>query len=93
MPASVPRSNKEYRTLVRIAKSLINERGVKEFSDFFMEGQYFIDLWTAHIILDFGNADQELREECVKVIRKYSESRLDERLAREEASWLKARSL
>jgi len=76
----------DYKALIEVGKKCIREIGILEFSYFFQEGQYLIELWTAHIIIEYGNTD--LKEQCVKIIKKYSNGILDIKVANEEKAWI-----
>ena len=43
-----------------------------------MEGQYFIQLWTAHLILEYGQPDLKLKKRCMDEIIKYSDNPVHE---------------
>ncbi len=54
-----------------------------------MEGQYLVQLWTVHFILEYGTLDQELTKVCLEEIEKYSEIELLPVVAIQEKDWLK----
>lgn len=56
------RDKQEYKTLVEIAQSYFDRGLDEEFSNNFMEGQYLIPLWTAHLILEYGKPTNQLIE-------------------------------
>jgi len=78
----------EYKRLIDIGKKCIKEIGILEFSYFFQESQYFIELWTAHIIFEHGDSNANLKEQSVKIIKKYSNSTLNIKIADEEKTWI-----
>ena len=78
-----------YKILVEIAKTYFNEGKTDSFAEYMMEGQYFIQLWTAHLILDFCKPNQRTKDICLSEIRKYSNSTLDPAVAEQEKEWLK----
>jgi len=55
-----------------------------------MEGQYFIQLWTAHLILEYGHPDLELKNRCLDEIIKYADNSLAPRVATQEKQWLES---
>ena len=61
-----------YKKIKDIALKYFNEGKIEEFSDFFLEPQYNTDLWTAHLILDYANPNQILKEKALEIIKKYS---------------------
>lgn len=87
---SISRSLSDYQTLVDIAKIYFKKDQQRDFSQFFMEGQYLIDLWTAHLILEYGQPDNDLKKESLEIIKSYSKTPLDESLANEEKVFLES---
>ena len=87
-------SNKEsrhkegYQRLVAIAKEYFSNNEYGKFAGFFQEGQYFIALWAAHLILEYGTGVQEINIAALNVIKKYSDNPLAEDVANEEKQWL-----
>jgi hypothetical protein len=77
-----------YQALIKIGKEFIEEKGVNNFSGFFREYQYCVNLWTAHLIIEYGNPDKKLLEESLEIIERYSETPINEELAKEEKKWL-----
>lgn len=82
------KSTDPYQALVRIAKQFFDEGRYDEFESFFMEGTYLIPLWTAHLILEFGQANDSLKEKCLKVISEYTDNPLAPIAAKQEQVWL-----
>src|SRR5688572_22862385 len=64
------------REIVAIAKRYVND-DVEKFALNMEEPHYFIPLWTAHLILEFGGPEASLRARCLEEIRAYSESSLN----------------
>ena len=48
------KTTQEYKALIEIARKYFDQGQYEEFAYNFMEGQYLIDLWTAHLILEYG---------------------------------------
>ena len=46
-----------------------------------MEGQYFIQLWTAHLFLEYGQPNEELKRRSLDEIEKYADSTLSPKIA------------
>src|SRR5688500_10835102 len=82
------RKTKEYSKLSRIAKSYFENGLEREFAGFLMESQYFINLWAAHLILEYGRPDNELKEICIQTIVYYSDNPGHQESAVEEKVWL-----
>ena len=79
----------EYKSLIEIGRKYIEERGVSEFSNYFQGDQYFVELWTAHIIFEYGDPGPSLKSECIEIIKKYSDNPLSPKTSIEEQEWLK----
>ncbi|HEY4198582.1 MAG TPA: hypothetical protein VGM63_23740, partial [Mucilaginibacter sp.] len=93
-PSNTERYNtEEFKIIIAIGKKNIEERGLIEFSSHFQGDQYFVELWTAHIIFEYGNPEPDLKSQCIKIITKYSKSSLSPAVALEEQEWLKERGL
>ncbi len=82
------RESKEYKLLVEIANLYFKNNLHDNFAGYLMEYQYLVQLWTAHLILEFGNPDDNLIKVCLNEIIKYSKTPLDLTLAKEETKWL-----
>ena len=82
------KQSKEYLILKDIAQSYFNEDQYEDFEGFFMEDKYLIQLWAAHLILEYGNPTDNLKQKCLKEIEKYSQSTLSPKVATQEANWL-----
>jgi hypothetical protein len=78
----------EYKKLVEIA-TLYFEQGFEErFAEYFGEYQYLINLWAAHLLLEYGKPSENLKERCLEIIVRYSETPLSPELALQEKMWL-----
>ncbi|HMJ47424.1 MAG TPA: hypothetical protein VK498_08840 [Ferruginibacter sp.] len=84
------KQTKGYRILKEIAQSYFDANQYDDFEDFFMEGQYLIQLWAAHLILEYGNPTEALKQKCLLEIEKYSDNPLAPKVAVQEAAWLKS---
>lgn len=88
-PAGNDSKSKEgYQQLIRIAQSYFTNNREEDFAGLLMEGQYFIQLWTAHLTFEYGQPDKKLSEECVEIIKQYSESEHETEVAIQEKKWL-----
>lgn len=88
-PANKESCNKDgYKRLIELANEFFKSGNLNEFAGFFQEYQYLVDLWTAHIIIDYGNPSKKLKEEAIEIIKLYSTTPLNEELAKEEKKWL-----
>ncbi|GAB2701347.1 hypothetical protein GCM10027037_28170 [Mucilaginibacter koreensis] len=79
----------EYIRMVEIGLEYFKQGKIDEFATFFMESQYYIPLWVAHIILRFAKPDNQLAEECIQIIKDFADYPIDEKVANEEKQWLK----
>lgn len=82
------KGGKEYQALIKIAQTYFNNNQYEEFSGYFMEGQYLVPLWTAHLILEYGQPSADLKERCLKIITDYTDNPLAPEVANEERKWL-----
>jgi len=82
------RETEGYQKLVRFAKSYFDTNKYDDFAAFLQEGQYFINLWTAHLILQYGQPNETLKQMCLKIIRQYTDNPLAPDVAIEEKIWL-----
>lgn len=80
--------SKEYQNLVEIAKLYFANNLQTEFAGYLMEYQYLVELWTAHLILEYGNPTAEITTACLDEIKKYSNTPFDKELATQEKEWL-----
>ncbi|HMH33195.1 MAG TPA: hypothetical protein VK543_09215 [Puia sp.] len=78
-----------YRKIVKIAEEYFKNNEYKEFAEFFQEGQYFIPLWTAHMIVEYGNPSNKIMKSAISVILEYADSPFATEVAKEEKQWLK----
>ncbi|WP_412465571.1 hypothetical protein [Pedobacter sp. KLB.chiD] len=79
----------DYQLLIDIGMEYLNGNEIEEFANLFRESQYFVSLWAAHIIYDYGNPDNRLKKECLEVIKDYSEHPLNSKISEEETAWIK----
>jgi hypothetical protein len=77
-----------YELLVKIAKSYFDKNLYNDFASYFMEGQYLIQLWTAHLILEYGHPNEQLKNKCIDEIKKYADSSLLPEVSEQERRWL-----
>jgi hypothetical protein len=82
-------TNNGYVRIVCIAREYFANLEYEEFAGFFQEGQYFVALWTAHMLLEYGTPNYGLTIAALKIIKEYSENPLAPDVAEEEKQWLK----
>lgn len=78
----------EYKELIKIADEYFKEGRQNDFIRFFQEYQYCVNLWTAHIIIAYGHPNKNIEQEALQIIERYSQTPLNEELAKEEKLWL-----
>jgi hypothetical protein len=81
-----------YKKLVNIADEYFRHNDYEKFAGFFQEGQYFIALWAAHLIIEYGTPSADLMIAALNIIRAYSDNPLAPEVAQEERHWLDAYS-
>ena len=77
-----------YKVLVEIAKEYFRDERYDAFIGFFQEGQYFIQLWAAHLLLEYGKPKPQIRAMSLKIIEEYSTTPLHPEVAIQEKAWL-----
>jgi hypothetical protein len=77
-----------YRKLVDIAKAYFDAKELESFVEYFQDGQYFINLWAAHLLIEFGNPPVNWRDKALEIILRYSDNPLAPDVAIEEKKWL-----
>jgi hypothetical protein len=82
------RSKEGYKKIVAISSDYFKRGEYLVFAGFFQEGQYFIALWAAHMLVEYGSPDQELMIEAINVIKRYTENPLAPGVADEEKQWI-----
>ncbi len=78
-----------YQFLKELAQSYFDSNSYDDFEGYLMEGHYLVQLWAAHLILEYGNPSEELKQKCLSEIKKYAENVLNSKLAAQETAWLK----
>ncbi|WP_443938773.1 hypothetical protein [Pedobacter sp. MW01-1-1] len=85
---SIYEETDEYKVLIEVGIKYFKENGLEEFAFFLRESQYFVALWTAHIILKYGEPAVSLAVECINTIKEYSEHPVNLKISLEEKKWL-----
>lgn len=80
--------NEGYKRLVEIAQEYFKNGKKYEFLRFFEEYQYSVNLWTAHLVLEYGEPNEKEESRALEIIKRYSETPLNTVLATEEKNWL-----
>jgi len=82
-------SNTKYQRLVSIAKEFFNNDLYMEFAECLEESQYFVALWTAHFLLEHGDADTNIKVNALHTILNYLDNPVFPEVSKEEEEWLK----
>lgn len=82
-----------YKKIVFFAKQYFEKGEYEEFAACFVEGQYLIPLWAAHMLIEYGNPNKELLQASIDIIKEYSDNPLVPKVAEEERSWLNANAV
>lgn len=78
----------EREELIKIAKSYFKDSREEDFMRVMAEGQYNIQLWAAHLMLEYGNLSKRQTEFCLYHIKNYANSPFSKKVAFEETRWL-----
>jgi hypothetical protein len=82
------RSTHGYKNLVEIARLYFANNLIDSFAGHLENGHYFIQLWAAHLIIEYGHPDTELKNLCLEEIKKYCNNPLAPDVAIQEQKWL-----
>lgn len=83
-----PGAETEKQALLACFHDFTAANGTAAFSGFLQEGQYYIDLWAAHLLLEHHHSDSPNRQLCMQTIEVYANSTINPRVAQEELKWL-----
>lgn len=86
---SVQARDQQYYEIKKISEMIIKERGINSFADFLYESQYFVRLWTAHLIIEEFNISDELKNKSLLVIKSFIGNPLAPKASEPEELWLK----
>jgi hypothetical protein len=88
-PSNILSRPKEgYKRVESIAKEYFKRGEYSEFAGFFQESQYFIPIWAAHMLLQYGTPDRDLKIASLNVIKNYTDNPLAPEVAQEEKDWI-----
>lgn len=83
------KSSDEYKNLVKIAQLYFDNNLEERFGTYLKEGHYLIQVWTAHLILEYGNTNDSLRQQCIEEIFNNTDNPFAREIEYEERLWLK----
>lgn len=77
-----------YKALVQIAKAHFDAGLHSYFMGYFREGRYLIQLWAAHLILEYGCPERDLETQCIEVIQEFIANFSTSEIAEIQKDWL-----
>lgn len=80
--------SENYLKLVDIAKSYFSNDETDVFCEYLKDGQYFIQLWAAHLLIEYGQPSDFWKNKALQVIKLYTDNPLAPEVAREEKQWV-----
>ena len=84
---SIQIRDENYDEIKGLSEKIIRENGINSFAEFFQEGQYLVQLWTAHLILENNNTSDELKHKSLLVIKDYTDNPLVPKVSVAENVW------
>jgi hypothetical protein len=70
LPADPESREKDgYKTVVQIARTYFSAGLYEPIVQYLSEGRYFVKLWSAYLILEYGNPTESLRNSCIEIIQ------------------------
>ena len=78
----------EYKAVITIAKDFFSRGETGAFENFLARSQYFVDLWSAHMLLEHGQPEETLQKKATDVVRKYARGCMNPEVIQEEKAWL-----
>ncbi|MFY0599857.1 MAG: hypothetical protein JXR03_09310 [Cyclobacteriaceae bacterium] len=82
------RNTDSFNEFLGFVKEEVETNGLESFYAYTLDGQYYINLWTSHFIIEFYSPINEIKEECLKIINRYANGKLNRKVADEEKVWL-----
>ena len=77
-----------YNAVIAIAKDFFSRGEIGTFERFLGKSQYFVDLWSAHMVLEHGQPEDDLKKRSTDVVRKYARGCMNPEVIAEEKTWL-----
>ena len=77
-----------YKALIQIAKTHFDAGLYDSFLAYFKESRYLIQLWAAHLILEYGKPADEIKEQCLDIISQYISNSATPEIAFIQMRWL-----
>ena len=85
---SIQKQDSNFSEINELANEIVHSRGQDVFAGFLQEYHYLVQLWTAHLLILRSDISEELKAECILMIRHYTENPLAPEVAEEELLWL-----
>ncbi|HTJ14738.1 MAG TPA: hypothetical protein VL547_22020 [Dinghuibacter sp.] len=83
----------EHNAVIAIARDFFNRGDVTALQLLLGKSQYFVDLWSAHMLLEHGQLDEDLKKKSTDVIKRYARGCMNPEVIAEEKSWLAAHDM
>lgn len=77
-----------YKKIVLLSQFFFKNDKYEDFLGYFMEGQYLISLWAAHMLIEYGDLNKKLGVIAMNKIKTYIDNPLAPGVATEEQEWL-----
>jgi len=77
-----------YKALIQIARAHFDAGLYDSFLAYFKESRYLIQLWAAHLILEYGKPANEIKEQCLEIISLYISNPAIPEIASIQMEWL-----
>lgn len=81
-------SKEGYKKLVDIAKCYFKSNDYEGFAGYLMEGEYLVSLWAAHLLLEYGYPNSNLKRVALDTIKDYAENSVLSKISQEESKWI-----
>jgi len=78
-----------YKKVIAFAKQDFDQDKYEDFAGYFMEGQYLVPLWAAHMLIEYGTPNKEILIMAFDTIKEYSDNPLAPEVAEEEVRWMR----
>ncbi|NVO33520.1 hypothetical protein [Hymenobacter lapidiphilus] len=75
--------------LVELYTRFIGANQIVAFVGLLQEGQYYINLWAAHLLVEHHHPDGPTHQICMDTIERYANSSIDPKVAQQELEWLR----
>ncbi len=92
MPTMLKSKDKDVVELIKIAKSYFADGRLNDFSQFLRYDRYLIELWVAHLIIEFAEPGSALKSISLERIVTYATLSENVELSSLESDWLSCKT-